>query len=77
MLKALEACAYFRDFVALFDKYEKHFDFGSIVKAPELQVRDENRIVDKWPLRLKRGASKLEFDIMIASGHVGSERYVE
>ncbi|PMD31775.1 hypothetical protein L207DRAFT_591204 [Hyaloscypha variabilis F] len=76
-LKAFEACVYFRDFVALFDKCEKHFDFRGIGKATGLQVRDENRIVDKWPLRLKRGTSKREFDIMLAFGHVGSERYVE
>jgi hypothetical protein len=77
MLKAFEACLYFRDSVALFDKYEKHFDFRDIGKATGLQARDENKIVDKWPLRLKRGTNKQEFDIMLASGHVGSERYVE
>ncbi|KAN0089143.1 hypothetical protein V8E51_019403 [Hyaloscypha variabilis] len=47
MLKAFEACVYFRDFVALFDKNEKHFDFRGIRKATSLQVRDENKIVDK------------------------------
>jgi len=53
------------------------FNFRSIGKATGLQVRDDNRIVDKWSLRLKRGASKQEFDIILASGHVGSERYFE
>jgi hypothetical protein len=51
--------------------------FDSIGKTIGLQVRDKNTIVEKWPLRLKRGASKENFNILLASGHIGGERYVE
>jgi hypothetical protein len=47
MLKAIEACVYFRNFGPLFNKYEKHYGIRSIIKAAGLQVRDKNRIVDK------------------------------
>jgi hypothetical protein len=64
-------------FRCLFNKYEKEKDFKGIGKAIELKLRDRNKIVEKWPLRLRRGVNKEDCDIILASGHVGSERYVE
>ena len=40
-------------------------------------MRDGNTIQEKWPMRLRKGATKEEFDLLIASGLTGSERYVE
>jgi hypothetical protein len=40
-------------------------------------MKKKNTVIEKWPLRLKKGATKEEFRILHSSGHVGSERYVE
>jgi hypothetical protein len=66
-----------RDFDKLFDDYEKQVDFKSIGKATGLQVMAQNKIVEKRPMRLRMNASKEDFDIILVSGHVGSERYLE
>jgi len=77
VIRAMEACTHFKNFDALFHKYEEQVDFQKIGQALGLQVRNQNRIVPKWPMRLKENASKSEFEVLQASGHVGSERYVE
>ena len=44
-------------------------------------VKEENTIIEKWPMRLKlslpQPGAQEEFDILQASGHSGNERYVE
>jgi len=77
IIKVMEACTHFRDYDALFNKYEEHYNLQRIGSATGLRVRNQNRLVAKWPLKLKQNASREEFDILLASGHVGSERYVE
>lgn len=43
-----------------------------------LVMKTENTLVDGfWPLRIKDGASKGELDLLMGSGHMGIERYVE
>jgi hypothetical protein len=73
----MDARTLVQDFGVIFDKFEKEKDFKGIGEASRLQVRDRNKIVKKWRLRLSRSAGKEDFDIILASGHVGSERYVE
>ena len=46
-------------------------------KASGLQMKLKNTIVEPWPIRLKKNATQDEFDVLLASSHVGSERYVE
>jgi hypothetical protein len=46
-----------------------------------LKVKADNTVVEKWPtalkLKLPQPAAKEEFDVLLASGHGGNERYVE
>ena len=46
----------------------------AVARQIGLQVRDKNIIVEEWPLRLKRGASKESLNILLSSGHVGGGR---
>lgn len=67
----------FRDFDVLFNKYTTNFGFLEVARTAGLMIKERNTIVEKWPLRLKPGASKEEFRDLISGGHWGSERYVE
>jgi hypothetical protein len=49
----------------------------AIVKEVRLEMKEKNTVIEKWPMRLKKEATKEDFDILNASGHMGSERYVE
>jgi len=77
MVKVAEARTLVRDFNALFSEHAEEQGFGSIGKAIGLQVRDKNTIVEKWPLRLKSGASKENFNILLSSDHIAGEKHVE
>jgi len=55
--------------------------FSEMPQHIGLMAKDVHTIIEKWPLRRKlslpqKGAQE-EFDILQASGHTGSERYVE
>ncbi|KAH8790926.1 hypothetical protein F5882DRAFT_427554 [Hyaloscypha sp. PMI_1271] len=77
MVKVAEARTLVRYFNALFSEHAEEQGFGSIGKAIGLQVRDKNTIVEKWPLRLKSGASKENFNILLSSDHIAGEKHVE
>jgi hypothetical protein len=70
MVKVAEARTVVWDFNALSSKHAEERGFDSFGKAIELQVRDKNTIVEKWPLRLKSGASKENFNILLSSGRI-------
>jgi hypothetical protein len=59
----------------------QHFEFAERSRAMGLMIKEENTIIEKWPLRLKlslpQPGAQEEFDILQASDHSGSERYVE
>jgi hypothetical protein len=74
MVKVAEARTLVRDFNAPFNEHAEEKGFDSSGKAIGLQVRDKNIIVEEWPLRLKRCASKENLNILLSSGHVGGER---
>ncbi|PMD57810.1 uncharacterized protein K444DRAFT_653762 [Hyaloscypha bicolor E] len=61
-------------FNAPFNEHAEEKGFDSSGKAIGLQVRDKNIIVEEWPLRLKRGVSKEDLNILLSAGHVGGER---
>jgi hypothetical protein len=46
-----------------------------------LKVKADNTVIEKWPTALKlkwpQPGAKEEFDVLLASGHGGNERYVE
>jgi hypothetical protein len=66
-----------RDLDMLFARFEKECRLEEISQAAGLRIRERNTIVEKWPMRLKNHATQKEFDVLLASGHNGSERYVE
>jgi hypothetical protein len=66
-----------RDYDELFQRFMDEVHLENISKAAGLKIKKENTIVEKWPMRLKPNSSKKDFDILLASGHVGCERYVE
>jgi hypothetical protein len=71
-----DARMHFRDFDKFFDRYMQKLEFGNIGRQAGLAMKKKNTVIEKWPLRLKKGATE-EFRILHSSGHIGSERYVE
>jgi len=76
-IRFIEASAMFRDFDEPFRRYMEHCRFGEISGANGLRMKEKNSIVRSWPLRLRQKATREEFNVLHASGHHGSERYVE
>ncbi|APA07182.1 hypothetical protein SS1G_04092 [Sclerotinia sclerotiorum 1980 UF-70] len=77
VIKYLNARSAFRDFDRPFDKFQKHCRLNEIGPIVGLKIKSKNTVVEKWPLRLKPGSAQEDFEILLASGHTGSERYVE
>ncbi len=67
----------FRDFDRLWKRYTKECRLDETGKARGMMMKEENTIVPKWPLRLKKNATQAEFSRLHASGRTGWERYVE
>ena len=76
-VKLMGAMVKLRDSDALFQKYMIRHDFDRISREAGLVMGIENTVILKWPLRLRANASQEEFDVLMSSGHMGSERYVE
>jgi hypothetical protein len=59
----------------------RELNFAEMTPHIGLMVKEKHTIIEKWPMRLKRSlpqpGAQEEFDILQASGHSGSERYVE
>lgn len=67
----------FWDFDDMFEKYMKEVRFDMVAWTARAVMKAKHTVVGKWPLRLKDGAPKEEFNLLLASGHMGCERYVE
>ena len=76
-VRFLSAEVLFRDFDGLFNRFKRESRLEEISKAVSLTMKSENTIVRPWPLRLRTNATQREFDVRLASGHTGSEWYVE
>lgn len=76
-VKFMTAQVLFRDFDELFDRFIQDDCLGEISDATNLKIKSKHTIVQPWPLRIKENATQYEFDVLLASGHIGSERYVE
>jgi hypothetical protein len=72
-----EARVIFRDFDKIFKRFMDECRFEKIGKAAGLKMKSTNTIIEPWPLRLKDNAAQEEFNLLLASGHIGLERYVE
>lgn len=57
--------------------------FEEMQQAIGLVMREKHTIVDKWPMKLRysspsaHAGAQEEFELLQASGHSASERYVE
>lgn len=65
------------NFDAVFDHYSETIDLKDIAQWLGLRVKEENTIITAWPLRLGPKSSQEEHELLLASEHVASERYVE
>lgn len=59
----------------------KWTNFKEVEQSGRLEVKKENTIIEKWPMKLKlkpgQKGAKEEFDLLLSSSHTGQERYVE
>lgn len=64
-----------------FEQYMKWTNFKEVEQSGRLEVKKENTIIEKWPMKLKlkpgQKGAKEEFDLLLSSSHTGQERYVE
>lgn len=66
-----------RDVDAIFGRYMKKHRFKEITRDAGLAMKSKNTIIPPFPMRLPKNATQKEFDLLLASAHTGSERYVE
>lgn len=76
-LKHNDARSRFQDVDELFNRFVKECYLYEISEMEGLKIKTKNTLVEKWPFRFRNGAKQEEFDMLMASGHLGSERYVE
>ncbi|KAL9129400.1 MAG: hypothetical protein Q9217_002131 [Psora testacea] len=76
-IRLMSAQVLVRDFDELFSRFKRECRLDEISKATGLKMKSKNTIVRPWPMRIKKNATQREFDVLLASGHNGSERYVE
>lgn len=67
----------FHNFDDLFEKYAAKCGFREFSYETGLEMKMQNTIIDPWPWRHTNSTSRLGFDLILASGHTGGERYVE
>ncbi|TVY19932.1 hypothetical protein LARI1_G002648 [Lachnellula arida] len=77
MIKIQEAVGHFYDYDSLFELFMNRCGFKVAASFSSLEMKGENTVQEKWPMRLRKGATQEEFELLLASGHTGSERYVE
>ena len=64
-------------------RFMRERKFDEIQRAVGLVMKKKHTIVGKWPMKLRYSSpspdavAQKEFDLLQASGHSGSERYVE
>ena len=55
--------------------------FSNVERSSAVKMKEPHTIIEKWPMRLKlqpgQKGAKEEFELLLSSGHVGTERYVE
>ena len=72
-----EARMMVRNFEMLFERFTSICRLREVSLAAGLRMKPNNTIVEPWPMRLKKNATQDEFNTLLVSGHIGSERYVE
>ncbi|KAH8681939.1 hypothetical protein BX600DRAFT_429841 [Xylariales sp. PMI_506] len=77
MIRISSTYTMFGDFDAAFAAFSKAVQLDRTSEKNGVKVRKKHSIIDPWPLRVTESTTKQEFDILCASTHTGSERYVE
>jgi hypothetical protein len=77
MVRFIKACDMFCDYDELYQRFMNECPIQESVNAFGLEMTSRNTIVDPWPWWLKINATQEEFDLLLASGHTGSEGYIE
>ena len=77
LVRFVEAQQYVRDFDKFFERYMRIHNFEDTAKGVGLQMKKRNTVIGEWPMRLKKGSTNEQFEILNMSGNTGSERYVE
>lgn len=76
-IRRLQAFDLFRDFDSLWTRYEQRHGFDGVAEGVGLRAKSKHTITEPWPMRLKKGPTKAEFERLLRSSHTGGERYVE
>ena len=80
-LRISQSFDFFRDNDKLFRIYMAAFQFDGAASVAGVKMKQRNTIVNEWPMRLKKrngeNGAKEEFEVLRASSHNGTERYVE
>ena len=64
-------------------RFMRERKFDEVQRAVGLRMKEKQTIVEKWPMKLHfsspsaNAGAQEEFGLLQASGHSGSERYVE
>lgn len=61
----------------LFEHLTTECGFGKISTVAGPRMKSKHTIGEQWPMRLKKNATQEEFNILLASSHIGSKRYME
>ncbi|ESZ89523.1 hypothetical protein SBOR_10093 [Sclerotinia borealis F-4128] len=68
LIRYNDARSMFRDFDKPFARFEKECCLNETTQIVELKMKNKHTLVEKWPLKLKKGATQEEFDMSLASG---------
>ncbi|KAE8361677.1 hypothetical protein BDV27DRAFT_26211 [Aspergillus caelatus] len=76
-LNQMDALDLFTDNDTLFNRLIERARFRDMGSFLGLEMKVDNSIVAKWPMRLGENPTQHEFEMVFWSGHTGCERYVE
>lgn len=65
------------DVDSLFVRYMRESSFSTFAKNSGLRHKPKHTLIEPWPLRLGKRATKADFEKLFGSGHQGHERYIE
>lgn len=82
MIRLMSAKDLVRNYDKIFEFYKSNMvDFSGPADSAGLKMREQNTIIDPWPMRLKKKArepgAEEEFKRLMESSCSGAERYVE
>ena len=67
----------FKDWDRYFNEYVKKMRIDEAAGMCGLKIKEKHSLVQPWPYRVRATSTQNEFDVLLASGTTGWERYVE